>query len=169
LTGQQWDAVFSSFFWEHVPPEDKPRILAECVRVLRVRGAMVFLYDVETQNPLIRRFRDRSPESYSRLFLERDGHVGYETPERNLELFRHAGLTVVEHHGLEKTCLQSPSVYAKFGEFPRKGAVHWSNLARILGGVLFVPYTVVTRLVDSMICPFLPQEWARIDLVVLRK
>lgn len=163
------DAVVSSYFWEHISPSTKPRMLAECQRVLRPGGKLVFLYDVETENPLIRYFKGRFPELYNRLFLEGDGHIGYQTPGHNIELFEAAGFRVQVHNGMEKTWLQSPSAYIKLAQFPVKAAVLLKP-ARALGNrLLFVPYTVLMRIVDRWICPLLPARWARIDLVVAEK
>ncbi len=53
------DAVLSSFVWEHILPGDKPAVLAECRRVLRPGGHLVFLYDVESRNPLYRLMKRR--------------------------------------------------------------------------------------------------------------
>ena len=53
------DAVISSYFWEHMSPEKKPRILSECRRILRPGGKLLFLYDVETENPLIEWYKEK--------------------------------------------------------------------------------------------------------------
>ena len=162
------DAVVSSYFWEHIPPDLKPSILRECRRVLRPGGKLVFLYDVETDNPLIRRYK-KNPALYRRLFIEGDGHLGYQPQEENLSLFRTAGFRVLEHSGMEKTWLQSPSVYAKLAEY---GGVMGSifNRARMLGGQpFFYPYTALMRMVDALVCPWLPEDWARIALTVCEK
>ena len=57
------DGVVSSYFWEHIQPAVKPHILKECLRILKPGGKLVFLYDVETENPLIRRFKSLTPPS----------------------------------------------------------------------------------------------------------
>lgn len=163
------DAVVSSYFWEHVSPESKPRILRECRKVLRPGGKLIFLYDVETDNPLIRHYKKESPTLYCRLFIEGDGHLGYQLPEENLNLFRTAGFRILEHSGMEKTWLQSPSVYTKLAEY---GGVMGSifNRVRMLGSQpFFYPYTALMRMVDAFVCPWLPEDWARIALVVCEK
>src|SRR5215471_398825 len=163
------DAVVSSYFWEHIPPDLKPSILRESRRVLRPGGKLVFLYDVETDNPLIRHYKKESPMLYYRLFIEGDGHLGYQSPEENLNLFRTAGFRILEHIGLEKTWLQSSSVYTKLAEY---GGVMGSffTWARVLGRhPFFYPYTALMRIVDAVVCPWLPEDRARIVLVVCEK
>jgi SAM-dependent methyltransferase len=163
------DAVVSSFFWEHVAPAHKPRVLGECRRVLKPRGKLVFLYDVATENPLIRRYRQRRPERYTELFIEGDGHLGYQTPEDNRALFAAAGFEVLEQRGLEKTPLVSPSVYTKLAQMAGPGA-RVLHAAEALGRrPLFYPYTALLRAVDTAIARHLPRDWARIELTTCQR
>ena len=169
LPDKSVDAVVSSFFWEHIQPDIKPRILSECSRVLRPGGKVVFLYDVGTENPLIRHYKQVNPALYSRLFIECDRHVGYQRPADNLALFRAAGFSVLEHRGMEKTWFQSPTTYGKLMEFgsTARRLFAWTN---VLGRPpWFYLYTAWMRLIDTVICPLLPRDYARIDLVVLKK
>lgn len=163
------DAVVSSYFWEHIPPSVKPDILRECQRILRPGGKIVFLYDVETENPLIHRYKHNNRQLYNKLFLEGDGHLGYQRPAVNLAIFKESCFQVVEHQGMEKTWLQSPSAYTKLAQFsPISGhLLAWAS--RLGQQPLFYPYTTLMRLVDTLICPWLPMDWARIDLVVCKK
>jgi SAM-dependent methyltransferase len=163
------DAVVSSFFWEHVAPALKPRVLSECRRVLRPGGKLVFLYDVATENPLIGHFRRQRPERYRELFIDGDGHVGYQTPAENHALFTAAGLNVLERRGLEKTPLQPASVYTKLAAMMEAGSGA-SRAAEALGKApLFYPYTALLRAVDTAIAPLLPPGWARIELCTCQK
>lgn len=169
LPDQSVDAIVSSYFWEHISPEIKPRILAECARILRPGGKLIFLYDVTTQNPLIRRYRAKNIELYNELFIECDGHLGYQTPGENLQLFRRAGFRVLKHQGMEKTIFQSASAYYKLGQYGgcAKIAFSW---ATVLGkSPWFYPYTLLMRLLDTVIGPWLPENYARMDLVVCEK
>lgn len=169
LEDQSVDAVVSSYFWEHIPPALKPRILAECARVLRPGGKLIFLYDVETNNPLLRHYKRRSPNLYRELFIDGDGHLGYQTPKENEALFQDAGFSVVERRGMEKTPFQSPPAYTKLAEFGgmARRVFGWSKW---LGKKpLFYPYTALMRLIDNVVDPFLPLDWARIELVVCGK
>jgi SAM-dependent methyltransferase len=163
------DAVVSSYFWEHVSPPSKAALAAECARVLRPGGKLVFLYDVETESPLIERYKRRDPSLYRRLFIEGDGHVGYETPDANRAVFEAAGLRVVEHVGMEKTPFQSASVFSKLAEFGG-GARGVFQLATALGqSPFFYPYTALVRSIDSAVARWLPERWARIVLCVCQK
>jgi SAM-dependent methyltransferase len=163
------DAVVSSYFWEHIPPALKPNILKECQRILRPGGKLVFLYDVETENPLIRRYKHRNRRLYEKLFIEGDGHLGYQRPDENLAILEKAGFKLIEHRGMEKTWFQSPSAYIKLAQF----GTAWTSLLALASRLgqqpFFYPYTVLMRLIDTLICPWLPAGWARIDLVVYKK
>jgi SAM-dependent methyltransferase len=163
------DGVVSSYFWEHIPPEIKPNILKECQRILKPGGKLVFLYDVETENPLIRRFKSLNISLYKRLFIDGDGHVGYQSPLDNITLFETAGFEVVNHQGMEKTWLQSPAAYTKLAQFStsRISLLTWA--AGLGCQPYFYLYTLFMRLIDTLICPWLPIDWARIDLVVCKK
>lgn len=163
------DAIVSSYFWEHIAPAQKPALLAECARVLRPSGKLVFLYDVTTENPLIRWHRERDPALYHRLFLDTDGHVGYQTLNENRTLFASSGLRVIEHRGLESTPLQQPSVYSKLAEFegPARTLFRWSEL---LGrSPQFYVHTAALRVLDAVASPLLPERWARIAITVCEK
>ena len=161
------DAVVSSYFWEHISPEIKPAILAECSRVLRAGGVGVFLFDVDTENPLIRHFRGKDSARYWRLFIEQDGHVGYQSLATNIELISSAGLCVEKEAGLEKTWLQGASVYDKLATFP--GGKIFRLMSATKSGRLFYFWTALVRVVDALVCPLLPPAWARISLVTFRK
>jgi SAM-dependent methyltransferase len=163
------DAVVCSYFWEHIPPSVKPNILGECQRILRPGGKLVFLYDVETENPLIRRYKQKNSAHYEKLFIEGDGHLGYQRPAENLAIFEEAGFRVIKHQGMEKTWLQSPSAYTKLAQFGTSGGRLFAWASRLGQQPLFYPYTALMRLIDTLICPWLPPDWARIDLVVCEK
>lgn len=163
------DAVISSYFWEHMLPMVKPDILAECRRVLRPNGKLIFLYDVETNNPLIAHYKNKDLSEYNRLFLDCDGHVGYETPSENVRCFSDCGFKVLAHQGLEKTFVQSPSVYTKLETFRGASNRVFRVLAKAGSSPYFYPYTLFVRSIDSLICPFLPDSWARIAIAVASK
>jgi SAM-dependent methyltransferase len=161
------DAVVSSYFWEHIPPEIKPKILKECQRILKPDGKLVFLYDVETDNPLIRKYKNRDPGLYRKLFIEGDGHLGYQWPDENLGLFLAEGFQILEHCGLDKTWVQASSTYSKLAQFA--GGSYLKPLGALGSTRWFYPWTGFMRLVDTLICPWLPERWARIDRILAIK
>lgn len=169
LPNNSVEAVVSSYFWEHIPPEIKPGILTECQRILRPGGKVIFLYDVETDNPLISYYKTKDPELYEQLFIAGDGHLGYQNSEENLEIFRKAGFRVLAHKGMEKTWLQSTSAYTKLERFGGLWASLFASVKIFGRSPWFYPYTALMRAFDTIICPFLPASWARIDLVILEK
>jgi SAM-dependent methyltransferase len=160
------DAVISSYFWEHIPPPLKPAMLAECRRILRPGGKLVFLYDVKTENPLISALRGVDESRYQREFIEQDGHLGYETPDENARTFEEAGFQVLENRGYERGWLQSSSVYEKMAVWPGMfGFV--GRIARLAGRAPFVvPYMAMLRVFDETVARFRPLARSRIVLTV---
>ncbi len=163
------DAVVSSYFWEHMSPAMKASVLQECQRILRPGGKIVFLHDVQTDSPLIKHYRELAPALYQRLFLDGDGHVGYETPKANIESFEREGFRVLIDHGMEKTWIQSASAYTKLAQFPGRYASLFARLGKLENGWTFLPYTLAKRMIDALVAPLLPAKWARIQLLVAQK
>jgi SAM-dependent methyltransferase len=161
------DAVVSSFFWEHIPPVDKSRILGHLHASLTERGLLIFLYDIHTENPLITRYRERDPQKYQSVFLNADGHLGYQSLEDNRRIFEEAGYDVLVHRAMEKTLLQPPDVYEKLHRWKA------SRLMR-LGSYLSRPplnyaYIALLRMIDESIGRLLPERWGRIALTVCKR
>ena len=169
LPDQSVDAVISSYFWEHTAPAQKPEVLGECKRVLKPGGKLIFLYDVTTLNPLIHFAKKRNPDLYRKLFLDKDGHLGYQTPKANKDLFLEQGFKILEHKGMEKTVIQSPSVYEKLQ--------HWNAWLKGFSkaGIFFTKppwfygYTAFVRIVDETIGRLLPITWSRVVMSICEK
>lgn len=169
LPDRSVDAVVSSYFWEHFTPAVKPRILAECRRILRPGGKLILLYDVETKNPLIRHFMKKDPRLYRRLFIDGDRHFGYQSQQENLCLLQEAGFRVLQHIGMEKTCIQSPPVYSKLSAYGGAAGRIFGLASVLAAQPLYYVYTALIRVVDTVVCPSLPADWARIALTVCQK
>lgn len=163
------DSVISSYFWEHISPSIKPKLLQECHRILRPNGKLVFLFDVQTSNPLIAPYQQAYPSIYQTLFLEGDGHIGYELPRINLEHFLKAGFEIVQYQCLEKTFFQSPSVFTKLSQFPVRMAFLYRIVETIMRTPLFYPYLFFVRLIDALTLRALPDDWGRIMIIVAQK
>jgi SAM-dependent methyltransferase len=163
------DAVVSAYFWEHIPPQVKPAILQECRRILKPGGKIVFLYDVETDNPLINEYKKLDSARYQKLFIDGDGHFGYERPQKNVETFESVGFRILDHSGKEKTFLQSPGVYMKFAELDGTIGRVFNVVQKLGKSPWYYPYTALVRIVDEMVCPMLNDSWARIDMVVAER
>jgi len=165
-----YDAIVSTYFWEHIRPEDKPPMLAEFRRVLRPGGRMVFLFDVASQNPLFRWFR-RSPELYRECIVENDHHYGLESPEANLAHFEAAGFRVLAKHLANKTPIQHLPVYAWARAYDHPITNAASRLAGIVSArpILNRAYAVGVTLFDDLVEPLFPNDWARIMLVALER
>lgn len=113
-----FDGAISSYFWEHIAPDSKDRILTSLRSCLKSGGKLVFLYDVATDNALIKSARRAAPELYQERFLDQDGHIGYETVQENDSRFKRNGFRVIKQIGMERTPIQSVSVYTKLKDFP---------------------------------------------------
>ncbi len=163
------DAVISSYFWEHMPAEAKEKLSADIKRVLKPGGHVVFLYDVETSNPLIAWIRGRRPDLYQKLFIDGDGHLGYEPIARNEQRFVRHGFELIQSNPMERTPLQSTSVYKKLEL--------WDGAPRLIGrltrfldwGPVAKPYWAFLRLIDETVGRLFPRSWGRIALTVARK
>lgn len=168
LADQSVDGIISSYFWEHIPPAIKDEMLIEFKRVLKPGGKLVFLYDVETENAFIKLLKKDNPQKYQELFLDKDGHLGYETPMQNRERFIEHGFEVKKHFGMERTCLQSNSVYEKFSQLAGwKGRV--AEIGNFFGKYrsLNLLNVFMVRLVDETIGRIFNEKKSRIIISVL--
>lgn len=164
------DGIVSSFFWEHISMEEKKKMLAEFSRVLKPNGKIVFLYDVETQNSLINRLKMADLSKYDLLFKQGDGHIGYNFPDEAERLFNEHGFQLTKHHGMEKTWLQSPSVYHKMSKFQGKIGLAGKVLYRIFSNRYAILINIIiVRIIDETIGRLLPNEKGRIILSVAVK
>jgi SAM-dependent methyltransferase len=162
------DAVISSFVWEHIRPADKPGVLAELARVLRPRGKLIFMYDVESGHPLYRRMQRIDPALFREVLIDREGHLGWEGAAANRAGFAAAGLRVLEHRGREKLLI-GPAMYDKVREWP--GALR--RLAklgvRFRFGIPFHFHNGAMRVLDETIGLLVPERWARIAITVCER
>jgi SAM-dependent methyltransferase len=168
LASKSVDAIISSFFWEHLDSNQKEQLLAECERILRPGGKIIFLFDIETQNPLISIAKKMDYSLYDKEFLAQDRHIGYESIKTNLEYFLKK-FRLLELKGLEKTPFQSPSVYCKLRHW-KGGFVVLGILNRLLNiRILFYAYTFFIRVIDETLGRCLPSNWSRIAKCVCIK
>ncbi|MEO8403102.1 MAG: class I SAM-dependent methyltransferase [Chitinophagaceae bacterium] len=164
------DGIISSYFWEHIPHEKKEIMLTEFNRVLRPGGKLIFLYDVETRNGLIDKLKRKDQLLYNKLFLEGDGHLGYETPEQNKINFEKYHFKILTHFGMERSWLQSNSVWAKFksldGLSGFLGKMAYSLTKPRIQGYF---YSGLIRIFDETFGRFFPLSKSRIILTVAEK
>jgi SAM-dependent methyltransferase len=162
------DGVLGSFAWEHFTPEQKPLVLAECARVLRPGGKLVFLYDLDSQSPLYRTLRRRNPGLFRELMIDSDGHFGWQSAQENLAIFEASGFHVLEHRGQEKLFIAA----ASFDKIQ-----HWGGGLRRLAalglrfrsGPAYHLYSAGIRVFDESLGRLLPESWARIAVTVCEK
>ena len=164
LPDNSLDGVISSFFWEHLDGLEKKRCLQELHRVLKPGGKIVFLYDVETDNPLIRYFKKQNLSLYQEHFLDQDGHIGYESVSDNMAHFEEGGFSIVKNLALQKTFVLEPSMYHKF-TFWNSHSFVFRILAKLGGSYFFKPFLLLIRICDTLFA-FLPDSWARITLTI---
>ncbi len=160
--------MISSFVWEHIQPADKPFVLGELRRVLRPRGKLVFLYDVDGHHPLYRRMQAADPSRFQEVLIDREGHGGWESAAQNAAGFAAAGLRVVEHRGKEKLLI-GPAMFAKVAEWP--GAFRrWAQVGlQFRYGWRYHLYNAVTRVLDETVGRCLPASWARVMVTVCER
>ena len=163
------DAIISSFFWEHIPPEHKPRVLEHCHRALAPGGKLVFLYDIDSQNPLYRNLRRRDPALFREVLIEREGHLGWQSAAENRAVFEQSGFRVLADLGREKTPLINPAMYDKVLNW--KG---WTEPLARLGLRLARPpwfhlYNGGVRVLDATLGRLLPLDWSRVVISVCEK
>ncbi len=170
LRDQSYDALVSAYFFEHVSPADKPRLLAEIRRVLRPGGRAVLLFDVACHNPLFRWFR-RDAERFQQCFVEHDHHYGLETASANTELFEACGFRVLDQHLANKTPIQPLSVYTWAKPYGRPLTSALATAADFVSARprLCQSYGVALTVLDDIVEPLLPSDWARIMLVALER
>ena len=158
------EGIISSYFWEHLSKTGKEKCLKEFHRVLKPNGKLVFLYDVETENPLIRFYKIRDPELYKKSFLDIDGHIGYHTVSDNEEILKKNDFMIKKNIGMQKTFFQEPSVYEKLLKWNESNRI-LKFLTRINKSFLLKPYLFFLRLTDIFFS-FLPSSWSRICLTI---
>lgn len=155
------DAVISSCFFEHFDESGKLALLAECARVLKPGGKIVFFYDIWTDNPVISTYRNRDPRLYSEQFLEGDGHIGYAGLEENNRLFTRSGFVIDRQTFHERTPWLGNSVWQKLSQWPGL----WGIAARAghlsSTGVLRLPSLAAITLVDATVGRLMPKRYAR--------
>jgi len=162
------DGIVSSYVWEHIEPDQKPGALAELMRVLKPGGRMVFLFDVEGNTPLYRVLKRRDPALYRETLIDREGHIGWETPEANRAQFEAAGLRVVEYRGKDKL-LVPPAIFDKARE--------WGGSLQRIGnagvwfsqGLRFQLANGLLRVLDETVGRLLPLSWSRTVVAVCEK
>jgi len=169
LPDQSVDAVISSFFWEHIPPDLKPQVLAQCHRVLAPGGKLVFLYDIASRNPLYRHLIRRDPDLFRRILIEKEGHLGWQTAAENRAVFESNGFRVIDNQGREKTPMIGPAMYDKVqhwgGWLERAGRIGY----RFSQAPWFQFYNGATRVVDATLGALLPLDWSRVLISVCEK
>ncbi len=164
------DGIISSYFWEHISHDIKNLMLIEFKRVLKPGGKIIFLYDVDTNNSLVMMLKKEQPLLYKKLFLDIDGHLGYETPNDNRKRFIKHGFIVLKHFGMERTFLQSNSVFEKFRHLRGlKGVIGKIGYFFTSGFVLQKVSIFVLRFIDVSFGKFINVNKSRILLSVLKK
>lgn len=164
------DGAISSYFWEHIAPNSKDSILAQLYKTLKPGGQLVFLYDIQTDNPLISWARRKDPQKYEDLFLKNDGHIGYETVEANTARFEKHGFKVEKQIGLERSWIQSTAAYTKLRKFPFPiSAVGFAGAKLLPGRIGNLLHTAAVRTSDAAFAFVLPLRRSRMVITVATK
>jgi len=163
LSDASLDAIISSCFWEHIQVSQKEKMLKEFNRVLKQNGKIIFMYDVVNDNCIINLIKRINMNYYTEEFLIKDGHYGYQTWIENEKLFIENGFKIIEHIGIEKTILQTPSVYMKLLRMSPKfrylyAALNWSYKNRLLHFI----HILLVALFDKTYGKFISMSKARV-------
>lgn len=171
LDDHSLDVVVSRFFLEHVPSNDKAKLLAEFHRILKPGGWLITLQDCECNNPLWR-WAKQDSALFQERFIENDGHYGLMYASENLALFQQTGFEVITYHASNKT----PFVHLPMLEWMQpyrsksRLAAPLLKLASVIRHNRWLnhAYTMAVTLLDDFLEPFLPLDHARYLLVACR-
>jgi hypothetical protein len=105
---------------------------------------------------------------FREILIDREGHLGWQTPDENRAIFEACGYQVVEQRGHEKILI-SPFMYDKVR--------HWGGwlraLARVGDRLKAKPwanfYNGFVRSFDETLGRALPMAWSRVVVTVARK
>lgn len=171
LKPRTFDAVVASCFFEHFTADAKGELLAKVWRWLKPGGYVIFLFDVESANPIFRYAR-RDARLYREAMVEHDGHVGLESVDVNLEHFRRAGYRHVRGIGLNRT-LQHLPVYIWLA--PYQIHSHAFRLGARIAEVVSKNrslnrlFTAAVHSWDLSIGRVFPESWSRLYLGVWQR
>lgn len=151
LPSNSVDAIVSCSFWEHIPVESKIDMLKEFKRILKKNGKLIFFYDVETNNKSILKLKRVNPILYNNIFIEKDGHLGYHTPDENREIFENSDFFVKKHFGKERTGILGLSAISKLSKLESG----WNSKIIIYNlfknGILLHVYNLLLWVIDNSI------------------
>jgi cyclopropane fatty-acyl-phospholipid synthase-like methyltransferase len=159
-----WDAVISSFFFEHLEPSQKRPFLKKVRNWLRVGGFTTMLYDTLSAAPWFERLRS-SPADWQRWFVEEAGHVGLESPKDNFAHF-HAALLYEEEALVLNRLLQRPAVYdwsKHFSEHPQLARLA-GELSKMTGSEVERWYMLGLYGFDRTVGRLLPSSWGTLTV-----
>lgn len=164
------DGIISCSFWEHISPKDKSVMLNEFNRVLKKSGKIVFFYDVETENMLINRMKKFDPNLYKKIFIEKDGHLGYQTPKENSNLFISHNFKILKHFGLERSTFLAPSALLKLSEnsYLSKFGKRFTKLF-YKSSFFSITYNFILYLIDNTFGRMHPLKKSRVVISILQK
>lgn len=169
---ESFDAIVSSFVWEHMRPAEKDFLLQKFRSWLRPGGRVVLLFDVESRNPLFEWARQH-PEQYRKGFIEHDGHFGLEPATAALERFTRQGFDLIWKHAFNRTPIQHLPVWGWMGAFgdtyPTARLV--SSLGKRIAEnrIANRAYTGSVQVLDDTLGRIFPLDWSRLMMVVLEK
>jgi SAM-dependent methyltransferase len=167
-----FDGIATCFFWEHMSVADKDVLLKKFYSWLRPGGHLIQLFDVRSENPLIRWARSK-PALYQQCFIDHDGHVGLETATDALRRIEAHGFRRERYHGMNRTPAQHLPVYEwmrPYGsEFPP-----FRHLANVARGVATrrwpaFAFTGMLQLFDDTVGRAFPIDWSRLLLTIHKR
>ena len=164
------DGIISCSFWEHISPNEKSVMLDEFNRVLKKSGKIVFFYDVETENILINKMKKADPNLYKKIFIDKDGHLGYQTPEENSNSFISHNFKILKHFGLERSSMLAPSALLKLSENSYLSKIS-KRVTKLIYkySILSLLYNLFLHLFDNTLGRIYPIKYSRVIISILQK
>lgn len=83
---ESFDIAFCSEVYGHIEDRDKEHFLLEVKRVLKKDGLFLFSCETKGDNWLTRSLKKR--KVYQKLWVDYDGHIGLESPNKVIERFK---------------------------------------------------------------------------------
>lgn len=81
-----FDVVFCSEVYGHIASKDKTHFMNEVARVLKKGGVFVFSCETDGNNWLTNHLRRKN--LYKKFWVDFDGHIGLETPQKTISRFK---------------------------------------------------------------------------------
>lgn len=173
LVSESFDAAASSFVLEHLSSSIVTSALSELHRVLRPRGVLICLCDLDSDHPLLAWLHKKYPDGYRGAFIEELEHLGLRSQREWAKFLRDVGFEIIEWHLLTRFIIldHSPMCNLANGDQFPKSVKALGRLSSRVFQVHIVAnlWNLIIIVLDDFFRPILPPSWAYRLLFVARK